>query len=269
LVNNIIDENHSETVFILTQLKKLLFSGIFLLLIFSPSHINGAVIATDDSNDVTQVTWNTNGVSWSVTESVSKPDIDITDIEYGSTAGGNRSLSISVVGTPVFNNETFYFVTLEDSDTSIAENNFSLIIWAGGYTGYSSENPASLLYTDETGKIIVFEVLQPEISGSKINFIFPKTISTLNLTTFSYDDVDLPLPETTKSTWNWEVWSWSGVNYAQNSGDWYVDYYPNNANPYVTGGADNTDGATSSGFEGMFIVFGFTLLVLINQKRRK
>jgi hypothetical protein len=89
LVNNIIDENHLKMVFILTYMKKLLFSGIFLLLVFSPSHINGAVIATDDTNDVTRVTWDTSGVTWSVSESVSKPEIDITDIEYGTTLDGN------------------------------------------------------------------------------------------------------------------------------------------------------------------------------------
>ncbi|MHA2278348.1 MAG: hypothetical protein ACXAC2_21425, partial [Candidatus Kariarchaeaceae archaeon] len=198
-------------------------------------------------------------------ESVSKPEIDITDIEYSSTAGGNRSVSISVVGTPVFSDEAFYLITIEDSDTSITENNFSLTIWAGGYTGYSSENPASLLYTDETGQIIVIQVLQPEISGNRINFILPKVTSFFNFSTFDTEEVDLPLPETAKSTWDWEVWSWSGTNYALNSGDWYVDFFPNTANPYVT----DTDGATSPGFEGLYLVFGFTLLVLINQKRRK
>ncbi|MHA2336526.1 MAG: hypothetical protein ACXACX_04450 [Candidatus Hodarchaeales archaeon] len=249
------------------RMKKISFLVLCLMLLFSPIHINGSIIATDDTDDVTHVTWDTPGGTWSATESVSKPEIDITDIQYGSTVDGNRTFSVSVAGTPVINANNLYTINVFDTDPSITQNMFQINLWAGGFIGYSEELPGYMSYESEDSEILLSYNYQAEIFGRSVTFIFPKTVKVFNSSTTSYDDTNLPFPEIPKSTWVWQVWSWSGINYEEHSGDWYIDYYPNGDNPYVTHEED-VDITETSGFDGLIIISGiFAFSVIISRKR--
>ena len=176
---------------------------------------SGAVIATDGTNDVTKLTW-TSATVWTALYSQSKPEIDIQTIDYSPT-----SITIAVSGSPVMSAGTFYWITLTDTADSM-----TLFLWAGGFTGYSVDQPAAMTYTK--GTITNTTILSPTLGTHTITWTIPTTVQYFDMDnppTF-FSDHDLNLPTTPPATWMWQAWAWVGVDYSVQSGDWWVDFYP-------------------------------------------
>ena len=203
------------------------------------------VAVTDPSNDVTVYAWDTSLNAADVKTDQSKPVIDITSISYGTDSNGNITIGLTVAGTPVFNNETFYWVTL-DGDNLTAQ------AWGGAFDTSSTDcsQSCSWISTGDSYSLD-YQNNSAVISGSTITWTFPRQVAKLN-STFQYEMVDLNLPDTPNATWTWDAITWTGTTaYAtsQTSGTWWEDTLG------ASSSNDTTDtNSTSKGLPGLDFV---------------
>lgn len=263
------------------QKNKIYLLGFICLFLLSSqiSNVLAETVFTDTTNDITTVSW-VSQLDYSVDVGQSVPKIDIQSVEYGVTGEGNHTVTLNMLGTPVFDNETFYWITVED-DTG--DDDMSLIIWAGGFTGYNEDSPATVSYLK--GDLALLAVITPEISGNSIIFNIPKQTLQFNISAVGYYElVDLGLPDTVPESWVWDIWTWTGdVLYGTYDGTWSMDYYPNDNNDYDTALPETSTneesnesktsteskepaGETTPGFELMVLAFS---AFIYREKRKK
>ena len=211
----------------------------------------GASVLTDTTDDITNITW-TSATVYDVDNDQTLDKIDIKSVDYAVLASGNHTITLNLEGTPVLDDKTFYWIAVTDTD-------FNLIIWAGGFTGYTESIPAMM--TLSSGTIVAMMiVLTPDISGKAIIFNIPQEAANMGFG----DPVDLDLPDEAPSTWEWQIMTWSAdVAYGTYSGTWSMDYYPNEDNVY-----DTEEPAASPGFE-LFVIVTAIVSVYYYHRRRK
>jgi len=264
--------------------------SLFSLILVVTTLINPVIavtVATDTTNDITTVTW-INSYQWSAKYGQSVPKIDIQSIEWSATAEGNHTITLNLLGTPVLNNETFYWIDIEGSDEDLV-----ILAWAGGFTGYiEGDKPAYLSVTKGENIVYVDTLTTDEgsvvISGNSITFNVPKEVPIFNFTTMKWENVDLGLPDTPPSSWEWHAMSWTGnTTYGSYSGTWSFDYYPNEDDTYNTAqSSEEVDTTTTStndtdqsigdnvptgtpGFEFVTLSIGLLVTVVVISKRKK
>lgn len=226
---------------------------ILAILLLSQFAISSTAVSvlTDNENDVTKVTWKASGLDYT-SETASKPSIDIVSVDYAETAEGNHTITLELAGTPVLDDETFYWITVEEDAVD-----FTLFIWAGGFTGYSAEAPGMLTYAK--GSDNAFAIMGPQISGNTLVWNVPQIISYYGLTDVSLDY----LTATPGAEWEWHIWAWNGLAFSSQSGEWYMDYYPDEDNTYE----DDGGGGSAPGFEIAVLFFSLPLVAVLKKRK--
>lgn len=227
-------------------------------------------VVTDPSNDVESVTWNTSLSKAESSEGQSKPVIDITSIDYGTTNAGNVTITLNLVGTPAIDNKTFYLVSAEHD-----ESNLSILLWTGAYLT-ASEEDYSYVFVSYLEAVSLSPLgYTPEITGTSLVWTLPRTVMQLNFTSFEYEDVPLNLPATPDSAWTWDATAWTGtVPYSSaltSAGTWWLDNLDSSSGTGTNTGTDSTDDASAPGFEVLPLI-GFisvTSLFVIIQRKEK
>lgn len=248
-----------------------------LLVLGTTDVARAEVVGTDTTNDITRIAWSTN-MLWSSATGQTNDKIDIKSIEWVETAQGNKSIALELVGTPVIDNETFYWVTVEYGD------DFYILVWAGGYYGYDPEEPAFMSLTVGDGFYIP-ENAEVVIDDTKLVWTFPRTLTGFNDTSGMFEDLDIDWPDVAPSTWDWHAWAWTGQSLDEKQGVWYSDYYPEEDNIYDTENTstnasdttdvNNTDGENDlsdltemPGFEVLALGGAMIGVVALTRKRR-
>lgn len=237
---------------------------VLALLLLSQFAMSGIAVSvfTDATNDVTKVTWGATALEFTI-ETVSRPSIDIVSVDYAETAEGNHTITLNLAGAPVLDDETFYWITIEEDAAD-----FSLFIWAGGFTGYNEETPGMLTYTKGTD--YAFSIIGPTISSNSLIWNIPQEINYLGFTTILLDYITTDPGD----DWEWHIWAWQGTNFGDYSGDWYMDYYPNDDNIYDTSAAGDTssdeeddDDGGVPGFEIAALFLSLPIIAVVRKRK--
>ena len=76
-------------------------------------------------------------------------------------------------------------------------------------------------------------------------------------------DVSLDyLTATPGADWEWHIWAWNGLAFSSQSGDWYMDYYPDEDNAYEDAG-----NGSAPGFEIAVLFFSLPLVAVLRKRK--
>ena len=184
------------------------FSLLFVMLVgvFAAGAVaaSSTVVATDPHNDVTVYAWNASINAAAVKVDQSKPVVDITTLTYGKDSNGNMTIGLTVVGTPVIDNQTFYLVILTG-------DNITATAWAGSYDNTSTDCTLSCSYLAVGGSYSLdYSNNSAVISGSTITWTFPRQVAGLD-SNYNLVMQDVNLPDTPNATWSWMAEAWTGT----------------------------------------------------------
>ncbi|MHA2363254.1 MAG: Heimdall-CTERM domain-containing surface protein [Candidatus Hodarchaeales archaeon] len=239
---------------------KLLLSLFFIFnLIFLPiSPVKAVDVGTDSSDDVGHITWSTTSIGlWDYSTTDSKPEIDIQKVTYEKNdTDGNVTIKVFMKGTPDISGNTFVYLIISDISMGL-----TVIAFAGGYeTGFNPAEPGSV--TVLVGINAASQILTDVVDGNAVVFNIPAEGAAS----------DYYWPESPINTWNWTVQSWSGTDSQVQSGEWFMDYWPDTANLYEiasTNGDDNGDDGGIPGFELVPLFLCMVTLVVITFYHRR
>lgn len=198
----------------------ILIISVFLLNVFCIVPINTkfnslsassqTVAKTDTTRDIIKYVTNATINTTLVYTNQTMDNIDITSMSYGNDSSGNFTITLDLVGSPTINNQTFYLIKFDggnDNETYLAyvgndgtgsdyqkDNlSYSILFYKGGYAFFNS--------TIKT-------------STNSIIWVFPKQISSLNITPQPY--------------WYWQAYSCYGVSGCNpKTGTYWWDSMPN------------------------------------------
>ena len=247
---------------------------VLLISIFAAggSAASNTVVATDPQNDVSVSTWNNQTNSLSVNPGQSKPVVDIVSLSYGISANGNMTVTLTMAGTPIFNDYTFYEISLHGV-------NLTADAWTGNgtslYSPYCSQS-CDWIYSTESANLH-YNNNSAVISGDSVIWTFPSQAPALD-SNYNLVMQNLNLPATPNASWIWTAEAWTGTSTwasSQTSGTWWVDYLSsdNNFNLSLDTSGLNASSSSSSlpGLDIMPVISVLMLssVTLLVQKRRK
>ena len=176
------------------------------------------VVATDPQNDVIEYSWNNSIPSTRIDQS--KPNIDISN---------NATVQLTLAGTPIPNNQTFYWLGF-----SYDALNITGYAWSGSYDSNSGSSDCKfscIWLSFNSG--FSYQTANASISGNSITWTFPSIVQTVcyNYTDYSATLVNttVNMPATANGNWSWNVLTWTGTfAYSSDtstitSGTWWED----------------------------------------------
>ena len=237
-----------------------IFLSLFLIMVISTlaSGVSAAasvVVATDGKNDIISYEYTGSGLPV-VKEGQTKDIIDIMSLTYGLDSNGNATITLTLVGTPTPNNETFYWVVL-------SSDNVNAYAWSGAYDGSQSDCASSCAYLSVNDGFGLSNSTAT-ISGNSITWTFPRDVQVFDYQS-GFVDVSANMTATANATWVWTVLTWTGTfpysSTSDNSavGTWWEDSLDWSSSNVTDTSATNTsastsDNSTSSSMPGLDFV---------------